>query len=260
MAFPDSSYILLVFVSPLSRLSSLEMEFNGCGLVNSSCANLVVSGTAELFLTWVQSSDGHMLDGSVPWSFTQDETAIPTHRGIEPESEKAYDLITSWYTSCQRDHDVCNARKHTEGPRRLLYIGQGSTCSSGTIRPVECDVAAPPDFVALSHAWGPGEYKPLKTVKGNIEKHNIAIGTVALSRTFRDAVAVGRRLEEKYLWIDSLCIVQDDDQDKAKEIPRMQAIYEGAALTMSAMSAHDGRGSCWTHRKCAFDLPLVAFH
>jgi hypothetical protein len=79
--------------------------------------------------------------------------------------------------------------------------------SSDTIRLVECDVTALPDFIALSHAWGPRKHRPLKTVKKNVEKHKIGIETAALLRTFRDAVAVGRRLEEKYLSIDSLCIV-----------------------------------------------------
>ena len=221
----------------------------------------------QLFSKQVQSSDGHMLDESVPWSFIQDKIEIPPHQSLEPGSEKAYDLIASWYATCRLEHDVCNARRHTEGPKRLLYIGQDSMDSSDTIRLVECDVTAPPDFIALSHAWGPGKHRPLKTVKQNIEKHESGIETVVLSRTFRDAVAVGRRLGEKYLWIDSLCIVQDDDQDKAREIPRMQAIYEGAALTISAMSSRDGRGGCWIPRKRVFDLPLengrstrLAFH
>jgi hypothetical protein len=173
----------------------------------------------------------------VPWSFIQDGIEIPAHRGTEPESEKAYDLVTSWYATCRLEHDVCNTRKHTEGPRRLLYIGQESTGPSDTIRLVECDVNAPPDFIALSHSWGPGEHKPVKTIRNNIEKHKIGIETAALSRTFRDAVAVGRRLGEKYLWIDSLCTVQDDDQDTAREILRMPAIYEGAQLTTAVAVA-----------------------
>jgi hypothetical protein len=139
-----------------------------------------------------------VLDESVPWSFIQDEIETPAHRDIEPESEKAYDLIASWYTTCRLEHDICNARKHPGGPRRLLYIGQESMSSSDTIRLVECDVTAPPDYIALSHSWGPVEHKPLETVKNNIDEHKIGIQTVALSRTFRDAVAVGGCLGENY--------------------------------------------------------------
>jgi hypothetical protein len=99
-----------------------------------------------------QSSNGHMLDESVPWSFIQDKIEIPPHQSLEPGSEKAYDLIASWYATCRLEHDVCNARKHTEGPKRLLYIGQESMGSSDTIRLVECDVTALPGYIALSHS------------------------------------------------------------------------------------------------------------
>ena len=132
---------------------------------------------------------------------------------------------------------------------------------------MECDGTPPPDYIALSHAWGSGEHRPLETVGDNVDEHRAQIMTDALSRNFRDAIAVCRRLGEMYLWIDSLCIIQDDDEDKAREIPRMHEIYGGAVLTISAMSAHDGRGGCWIPRKRVFDLPLengrstrLAFH
>lgn len=192
---------------------------------------------------------------------------IPLHRSLEPGSEEAYDLIATWCTACRREHDVCNARSQTEGPRRLLYIGRESPGSLDTVRLVECDVTLPPDYIALSHAWGLGKHRPLETVGDNFEEHKTEIKTDALSRTFRDAIAVCRRLGEKFLWIDSLCIIQDDDGDKAREIPRMHEIYGGAVLTISAMSAHDGRGGCWIPKKRVFGLPLengtstrLAFH
>jgi hypothetical protein len=104
-------------------------------------------------------------------------------------------------------------------------------------------------------------------VKDNIDLRKTGIETASLSRTFRDAIAVSRRLGVQYLWIDALCITQDDNQDKADEIPRMHVIYEGAVLTISAMSARDGRGGCWIPRRRVFSLPLenrrsimLAFH
>lgn len=197
-----------------------------------------------------------MLDESVPWPCVQDEIEVSRHRSLEPASDKAHDLIASWYTTCRQEHDDCNVRKHTEGPKRLLDISRRSTGSSDTIRLVDFDGSVVPDYLALSHAWGFGEDRPLKTVKGNFEIHKTGIETASLSRTFRDAVAVSRRLGEQYLWVDSLCIIQDDEEDKAKEIPRMQIIYEGAALTISAMSARDGRDGCWIPRRRVFDLTL----
>lgn len=135
------------------------------------------------------------------------------------------------------------------------------------IRLVEFGDTASPEYIALSHCWGLGVEQPIKTVRENIESRKTGIETISLSRTFRDAIAVSRRLGVQYLWIDALCIIQDDEQDKANEIPRMHVVYEGAALTISAMSARDGRGGCWIPRRRVFELPLengrstrLAFH
>lgn len=188
-------------------------------------------------------------------------------RFLEPESEDAWNQITAWYTECREKHDDCRLSRTTQGPGRLLYIGNGPLDDSHTIRLVICDFDAVPEYVALSHCWGSGKNKPPQTTRENITEHLSEIKIASLSRTFRDAVAVCRRLKEQYLWIDSLCIIQDDAGDKAIEIPRMQAIYEGAALTITAMSARDGRGGCWVPARHEFHLPTgqgtsikLAFH
>lgn len=62
----------------------------------------------------------------------------------------------------------------------------------------------------------------------------------SLSRLFRDAIEFTRTIGIKYIWIDSMCIVQDDIQEKAREIAGMSAIYEGAVLTLSATVSTSG--------------------
>lgn len=168
-----------------------------------------------------QFIDHLLLDNPVPWSCIQNEIKIPAHRDLEPGSDREFDLIATWYSGCRQQHVICSIRNATEGPKRLLNLGGKSTGSSNIIRLEECDPAILPDFIALSHCWGQGEDQPLKTVKTTVELQQTGIEISSLSRTFHDAVAVSRRLGEQYLWIDSLCIIQDDDEDKAKEIPRM---------------------------------------
>jgi hypothetical protein len=65
-----------------------------------------------------------------------------------------------------------------------------------------------------------------------------------LSRTFQDAIRITRQLQERYLWIDSLCIIQDDRQDWETEAARMPAIYGSATLTIAAFDAENGKGGC----------------
>jgi hypothetical protein len=57
-----------------------------------------------------------------------------------------------------------------------------------------------------------------------------------LPATLSDAVAVTRSLGIRYLWMDALCIAQDDDTDKAKEINEGR-IYNNARVTIAAANA-----------------------
>lgn len=171
---------------------------------------------------------------------------------MQPDSHEAYSLIRNWYLECQEDHDSCKQKKRNEGPKRLIHILPEP---SGMIRLCELGEAEPPAYVALSHCWG--KVGVFKTNSDNIVDHTFAgISIASLSKTFRDAIKVCQELGEHYIWIDSLCIIQDSRDDKASEIPKMQAIYEGATLTISAMSARDGRGGCWMPRSRIFDAVL----
>jgi hypothetical protein len=69
-----------------------------------------------------------------------------------------------------------------------------------------------------------------------------------LSRTFQDAVIVARELNVRYLWIDSLCIIQDSFEDWAQESARMGQYYMNSLFNISAVSASDGSNGCFMTR------------
>ena len=94
-------------------------------------------------------------------------------------------------------------------------------------------------WVALSHCWGKKQNHPPKTTRANLSEHLNAIPLSSLPRTFQDAVVVTRELGLRYLWIDSLCIVQDDEDDWYSESEMMASIYEYAIITLAASSATD---------------------
>jgi hypothetical protein len=71
---------------------------------------------------------------------------------------------------------------------------------------------------------------------------------VVPSKTFQDAVIVTRHLGFRYLWIDSLCIIQDDKQDWEREVARMALVYKGSQLTIAATSSKDGSEGCFGKR------------
>jgi hypothetical protein len=69
----------------------------------------------------------------------------------------------------------------------------------------------------------------------------MGIAISSLPKTFQDAVLVANALSLRYLWIDSLCIIQDSEQDKATELPSMGDYYYGSAFNISADAAQDSR-------------------
>jgi hypothetical protein len=92
-------------------------------------------------------------------------------------------------------------------------------------------------YVALSHCWG--KSKPFTTTTANLKDRLGGIETSSMPRTFRDAIMVTRELGLQYLWIDSLCILQDSKEDWQKESAKMSDVYGNAFLTISAAASAD---------------------
>ncbi|KAH9849292.1 heterokaryon incompatibility protein-domain-containing protein [Lenzites betulinus] len=90
-------------------------------------------------------------------------------------------------------------------------------------------------YVALSYVWG--EDQPHRTTLANISSYTNSIDLATLPQTIRDAIHVTHALGISFLWIDSLCIIQDSDADKQQEITQMRRIYRDAHLTVVAASA-----------------------
>ena len=136
-------------------------------------------------------------------------------------------------------------------PSRMIDVDAGDDCS--LVRLVNTD-ERPGTWLALSNCWGTDpEHTPIKTTKANLDAHLEAIEVKSLPRTFRDAVRLTRALGYRNLWIDSLCIIQDDPVDLQKELPLMGRIYESAVFVIAAGHArHCGDG-------CFSSLPAMHF-
>jgi hypothetical protein len=90
-------------------------------------------------------------------------------------------------------------------------------------------------FAALSHMWGDMNHRPpLRTVQYNYEEMKAGIPIWKLSKNFADAMTVTRKLGLQYIWIDSLCIIQDIADDWKKEAVTMHAVYKYAVVTIVA--------------------------
>lgn len=149
-------------------------------------------------------------------------------------------LMRHYLQICDADHPQCKFAKHMVGPASVVDVSAFS--GSQDVRLVEYASVASQPFVCLSHCWGSLEHRPIVTTKYNIMQHMEGIRFEELSRTFQDAVTVTRDLGYRYLWIDSLFIIQYDDADWEQEARKMPSIYGGSALTLAALNSQDGRG------------------
>lgn len=78
-------------------------------------------------------------------------------------------------------------------------------------------------YIALSHCWGPG--KLIKTTSKTISNHSSEIVYTDLARTFQDAVTTAQEMDISYLWVDNLCIIQDQRDDWGRHAEQMDKIY-----------------------------------
>lgn len=148
-----------------------------------------------------------------------------------------------WINDCVANHGRCHGNYQALSPTRLLDLIQ--FWSSGDIVLVEREEDADDEhipYTALSHCWGASTSGPLTTTLANLASRKERIRFDELPLTFKDAVTTTRKLKIPYLWIDSLCIIQDSPSDWEKEAARMAIVYAGSVCTLSALGWEDSNG------------------
>lgn len=141
-----------------------------------------------------------------------------------------------WLKRCVESHSDCSRAVLEKGlPSRLIYI------ESRESRPRLCpsqDLPAHTQYLTLSHCWGKKAFTTL--TRDTLEDFKNAVPTEALSKTFREALKATIELGFHYIWIDSLCIVQDDPNDWVTEAATMGRVYANSMLNLAAVDAPDG--------------------
>jgi hypothetical protein len=121
----------------------------------------------------------------------------------------------------------------------VLYLGEpGELELDADVRLHETGPNERGQYLALSHCWG--KLQPIKTERANLNTHRNTIPWKALTHTFQDAIKFTRQMRIRYLWIDSLCIIQDDEDDRLYEAAQMAGVYQNAYLTIAATAGPDG--------------------
>ncbi|KAM7185588.1 Heterokaryon incompatibility protein (HET) domain containing protein [Rhypophila sp. PSN 637] len=148
------------------------------------------------------------------------------------------DVVRNWRTICDRHHPECrngagsvinHVRSHSERP--ALLIDAELMCI--------CEVTDNMQhYLALSYVWGGSRQLKLSTAtladlmqaESLLRPHYNS----KIPKTIRDAIGLVRVLGERYLWVDALCIIQDDERHTRRQLQAMASIYAHATITIVA--------------------------
>ncbi|KAH7092099.1 heterokaryon incompatibility protein-domain-containing protein [Paraphoma chrysanthemicola] len=180
-------------------------------------------------------------DDPAAWHGGVTGRALPTSSGFE---DVDFQLLQRWLQNCLRNHATCaSLGVQANLPTRVLDVGS----SDGKAEPYLLQAGGSNGrYIALSHCWG-GKV-PLTTTTATLSERTRCIPLQSLPKTFREAVAVTRKLGVKYLWIDSLCILQDSRVDWEKEAAVMGDIYASSYLTIAARGSANSAGGLFFSR------------
>jgi hypothetical protein len=164
-----------------------------------------------------------------------------THIG----SSEDFQLVRHWLSHCLSSHSKCLGPdpKHPPLPTRVLDVSLDECGSS--IKLVSGE-GRNDGYITLSHVWG--ATRPLTTTKSTLKERMTGISIDSLPQTFKDIVTVARELPVRYVWVDSLCIVQDSDVDWEIESGKMGDYYTNSLLTVAAISSSDSSGGLFRRR------------
>lgn len=160
--------------------------------------------------------------------------------GVEVDPQWIDDgILVRWYNNCVNNHGGCQRPPYLEqlpAPEPEYFIDVSRNCLA----------PAPPDhpsYFALSYVWG--QTVVVKVVKSNLDQllrpgaFDGSEKQVSLPKTVRHAMRLTRLLGERYLWVDSLCMVQDDEESQNEHLNRMASIYAYANAVIVPMDGKD---------------------
>lgn len=170
-------------------------------------------------------------------------------------------LVRHWIRQCGTNHVSCCSAPGVSYPSESILIDVEE------MRLYEKPSDTQPKYLTLSYIWGDVQQSLLTQANYERWQKQGALRNVKIPRTVRDAIELTQMIGYRYLWVDALCIVQDDDSIRHHQISQMHQIYQQAELTIIAADAkHCDQGlsgistmSDRTRRHQTYQLPGTSF-
>ncbi|KAI6378753.1 hypothetical protein MCOR25_002171 [Pyricularia grisea] len=172
--------------------------------------------------------------------------------GTSTFTEPSKNIAGAWIQDCIANHESCSKPQSVAEcwlPTRLIDVGDEE---SNTVRVVttaeETRFAdSPAQYATLSHCWGDAKF--LKLYRSNLSHLHNGIPLTDLAKTFQEAIRVCHHFKIRYIWIDSLCIIQDEnDDDWSKESTNMDKVYANGFINIAAAASHDSSQGLFRQR------------
>jgi hypothetical protein len=182
-----------------------------------------------------------------------------SYEDIPPTTKdpKCMEMARGWLHNC-REHHECRKKGRlsalSTNPTRVLWV-ERSTKALLQARLHYPTTTEHLDYLTLSHVWG--NQKFLTLTKANHDAFPRGIAISDLSKTFQDALHVTMELEFCFLWIDSLCIIQDDFEDWTIESKRMAQVYKNAVCNICAAATTSSASGFLPEKRTVPPLPPV---
>lgn len=146
--------------------------------------------------------------------------------------------IKAWLENCKSLHQSCSGRREScdkrQHPFRLLFLGDENAPYA---RLVDANTAdSKTEYVTMSHRWD-SSTKATETTRANISDAYQNISLDAYPQHFKEAISLTKRLGFKYMWVDSLCIIQDCRKDWLKQATLMHQIYSSGRLNLALLQS-----------------------
>jgi len=157
------------------------------------------------------------------------------------EGETKTSRIARWIVKCKADHEgECNV-KRPEKNFGHAYPGLAKIRFIDVLENRLVELKEPVSYVTLSYVWG--SVSTFRLTRANLrrltELNSLVDVWRMVPRTIQDAIQLVRQLDIRYLWVDALCLLQNDLDDVGRGVKVMDRIYEQSELTIVAANGHD---------------------
>lgn len=243
--------------SPLDGFQILSGEFEALN-AGLSCPEITPLGrTMTKGRSWEGWSDPQEhIFGYLQCTISGERSKSGILDGLRSHRKDTSQVYDKWIQNCDQAHELCKAaiakQDDESKPRRLLHIS--SKEDKLKVKLCDQDLGAA-RYAALSHCWGVAQV--LKTTAASLSLFKKEVPWSALPKTFQDAIKLTRMMGIHYIWIDSLCIIQDDRTDWETESPKMKTVYSGAYVTIAAAAGVSAASGCLPYQAQASDCSAL---